>query len=99
MLNLKIPTHCDFNGQKYVLGKSNLVRTKIQIPESPAVCTGKEKTRKAREMFEYVQHEVRHILHQMRKEGKGLEKVQMKQHFKDISFPYCDVFPSEMRDM
>lgn len=49
-------------------------QTNIQIPESPAVCTGKEKTWKARVMFEYVQHEVRHILHQMREEGKVLEK-------------------------
>lgn len=36
------------------------------IPQSPAECTGEEETWKARVIFEYVQHEVWHILHQLR---------------------------------
>lgn len=48
---------------------------KIEIPESPAIGTGEEKTWKARVTFEYFQNEVRHILHRMR-EGGRVEKFR-----------------------
>lgn len=48
--------------------------SKIQVPQSPTVCTRKEKTWKAWVISEYVQHKVWHVLHQTdegRKSGKS----------------------------
>lgn len=67
------------------LGKSDLVKIRIQLPESPTVCTGKEKTWKARKIFEYVQHEVWHILHQMGEVGKVWKNKLIQASLEPIS--------------
>lgn len=72
--------------------------TKIQIPQSPTVCTGKEKTWKAWEVSEYVQHKVWHILHQTNERRKreqvniSVRKIHLSQDtFKSNLSPHQQI--------